>query len=185
MHDVLTTTRRFTVDEYYKMAEAGILRENDRVELIDGEILEMSPIGIRHFWSLNLLIKTIGNLLPNNIIISPQNPLRVDESNDLLPDIVLVPTDACGKHILPKDVLLLIEVADTSYEADRYIKLPLYAKAGVPEVWLVALQENAIDAFNNPKDGVYSETRRYTVGGTVQSRQLPIVVVEVAKVLGT
>ncbi len=185
MHDVFTTTRRFTVDEYYKMAEAGILSEDDRVELINGEIIEMSPIGIRHRNCVNTLNRFLNKLLPDDFIVSVQNPVRLGDREEPVPDIAVTQSDAKRRDFVPADILLLIEVADTSYETDRYVKLPLYAKACIPEVWLVALQENAIDAFNKPKDGVYTEQYRYALGHTIQSKQLPIVVVEVAKVLGT
>ena len=185
MHDVLTTTRRFTVDEYYKMAEAGILSEDDRVELINGEIIEMSPIGIRHRNCVNNLNRILNNLLPETYIVSVQNPIRLGEREEPVPDIAVIQSEARGRDFSPADVLLLIEVADTTREYDERIKVPMYAAAGIREVWLVALQDNAIVAYRNPERGTYAEVHRYESGKTIQPQQLPIVTVEVARVLKT
>ncbi len=177
------TQRKFTVDEYYKMAEVGLLNEDDRVELIDGEIIQMSPIGTRHFKCVNRLNKLLSKLIPDNLVVSVQNPVRIDEGNEPQPDVAIVPDDSDAKHIFPKDVLLLIEVADSTYYEDRNIKIPMYARAGIPEVWLANLPKNTIEAFSNPVNGSYTEIRLVNVSDKLQSRRLPSIVIEVGKVL--
>jgi Uma2 family endonuclease len=145
MDDVLATVdvrrRRFTVEEYYRMAEVGILTERDRVELIEGEIIEMSPIGFRHAFCASTLITRLTRAIGDRAHIWPSNPVRLFPDTEPQPDVTFIhgPLSRYSEHPGPADVVLLIEVSDTSYRFDRYVKLPLYACAGVPEVWIVDL----------------------------------------------
>src|ERR671938_544657 len=139
---VQVAKRCFSVDEYYRMGEAGILTEDDRVELIEGEIIEMSPIGSRHAACVNRLNTLLGRHLRQTAIVSVQNPIRLDAYSEPEPDVALLRPRADyyeSGHPTPADALLIVEVADTSADYDRIIKLPLYAKAGIPEAWLVDL----------------------------------------------
>lgn len=176
-------TRRISVDEYYKMAEVGILKPDERVELIDGEIIQMSPIGIRHRNCVNNLTKILNSSLPDEFIVSPQNPVRIDEDDEPVPDIAVVKASAIHKEFVPEDVVLLIEVADTTYTYDRTVKLRKYAAAGIPEVWIVNLTQNVIETFNNSRADAYIETKMFNVNDQVKPRQLSSVVIEVARVL--
>ena len=152
--------RLFTVDEFHRMAEAGILGEDDRVELIEGELIEMAPIGSRHAACVNRLVKLLSATEP--LLLSVQNPVSLGPRTEVQPDVALLrPRDDyyASAHPGPRDVLLVIEVADTSADTDRTVKVPLYAKAGVPEVWLVDLVAGRIEVFRRPSSGAYAEAR--------------------------
>ena len=143
---VQASRRLFTVHEYYRMAEAGIFGEDDRVELLSGEIVEMTPIGSRHAAAVSRLIHVFTARLSGTAILRVQDPLRLDNYSEPQPDLAIVRLrqdfyrDA---HPDAADVLLLIEVADTSGDIDRTVKIPLYARSGVAEVWVVDLQDQA------------------------------------------
>jgi Uma2 family endonuclease len=150
---VQLTRRRFTVDEYYQMAEAGILNEDDRVELIDGEIVEMPPIGPGHSGSVDKIYRTLFRAYDDIAQIRSQNPIRLDQYNEPQPDFSLLKHRADSyrsAHPGPDDVLLVIEVADTSLRTDRDIKLRLYARFGIQETWLVDLQHNLVVVAREP-----------------------------------
>lgn len=149
----LSQSRLFTVDEYYAMAQAGVLKPDDRVELIGGEVLEMSPIGSRHAAHVNRLNRWLALALGEQVIVSVQNPVRLDDFNEPEPDLaVLKPRDDfyADAHPGASDVLLLVEVSDSSLVFDRKIKLPLYASHGIPEVWVVNLIEGVIEVLREP-----------------------------------
>jgi Uma2 family endonuclease len=150
--------RQFTVTEYDRMIAAGILQEHDRVELIDGEILEMSPIGSRHAACVNCLNTLFTRQAGDAAIISVQNPIRLNDYTEPEPDIaVLKPSDDfyVTAHPTVEDILLVIEVAETSLEYDREIKIPRYAQAGIPEVWLLDLQHQLVMVYTQPKNDAY------------------------------
>ncbi|MEK7702599.1 MAG: Uma2 family endonuclease [Nitrospirota bacterium] len=145
--------RAFTSDEYHRMGEAGILSEDDRVELIEGEIIQMSPIGKHHASCVNRLNRILNMELGALAIISVQNPIRIGNFSEPQPDIVLLKprTDFYAEQApTAEDVLLLIEVADTSIEYDRTVKIPLYAAANISEVWIVNLQEGQVEVYSEP-----------------------------------
>jgi Uma2 family endonuclease len=150
--------KRFTVTDYYRMAETGIIHRDDRVELLDGEVRVMSPIGSWHAGVVMRLHSLLAKKLGDAAIISVQNPVRLGEFDEPEPDIaVLRPRDDfyTRSHPAATDVLLIIEVADTSLDYDRDEKLPRYAAAGVPEVWLVDLAAEAIERYCGLRDGIY------------------------------
>ena len=152
------TRRRFTVCEYYQMAKAGILTEDDRVELIDGEIVEMSPIGRRHAACVDRLTRWFVDHFGHAAQVRVQNPIHLDEHNEPQPDIALLRPRAdyyASGHPTPADLLLVVEVAETSAALDRRVKLPLYARSGIPEVWLVDLDQEAIVAYRDPTASGY------------------------------
>src|SRR5438105_616378 len=134
--------RRFTVDDYYRMGKAGILTEDDRVELLDGEIVEMSPIGSPHAGGVTRCMRVLTRLLGDWAVVAVQNPVRLGPLSEPQPDVAVLkprPDLYADSHPTPKDVFLIVEVADTSATADRQVKLPLYARAGIPEVWLLVV----------------------------------------------
>ena len=164
--------KRFTVDEYYQMAEVGILEYGDRVELINGEIIKMSPINSPHGGHVNRLNSLFNNLLGTNVIVSVQNPLHIGEYSEPEPDIMLLkPRDDfyTQQHPEPEDVLLLIEVSDSTLVLDRKIKLPLYAQAGVVETWLVNLVNKQVEVYTNPVGGKYQQKQVFK-----REEQLPL-----------
>ena len=150
--------RRFNVDEYEQMGRAGILGEDDRVELLDGEIVEMTPIGLRHADCVNRLARSLVLTFDDVAVILVQNPIRLSDRSEPQPDLALVHRRAglyASSHPRPSDILLIVEVADTSIESDRRVKVPLYARGGIPEVWLVDLNQDTVTAYRDPRRGGY------------------------------
>lgn len=148
--------RRFTVDEYRRMAEAGIFSEGDRVELIEGEIVEMTPIGRRHFFCVTTLTHLLVNGVGDRALVSIQNSFRLSGRSEPEPDVAVLRRrpDYRSVDVGPDDVVLLIEVADTSLEYDREVKLPVYAQAGIPGVWIVDLSGERVEVYRRPgRDG--------------------------------
>jgi Uma2 family endonuclease len=179
--------RSFTVAEYRRMVEAGILSEADRVELIDGEVFEMSPIGTRHAACVGRLTRVLTLLLQHAALVWVQNPIRLDNYSEPQPDLVVLkfrPDFYENSLPTPEDVLLVIEVSDTTLEYDRRVKAPLYARAGVPEVWVVNLPDERVEAYADPAGGDYQTVNSYVRGEELQSRTLAALRVSVAEVLG-
>jgi Uma2 family endonuclease len=152
--------RRFTVDEYHRMAEVGILGPDDRVELLDGEIVEMSPIGARHAATVTRLEHLFHRLVGDRAIVRGQNPVRSDQYSEPEPDLALVTPRAdfyAEGHPAPRDILLIVEVSDTSLGYDRLRKVPNYARAGIPEVWLADLSMNRVERYREPSGDAYAD----------------------------
>ena len=169
------TAHRFTVDEYHRMGEAGIFHEDDRVELIAGEIVEMAPIGSDHSWVVTRLARLFDRAC-GDLIVWSQNPVILSFEDEPQPDLVLVkpvPHLYRRAHPGPDEVLLVIEVADTSLPFDRDKKLPRYALAGIPEVWIVDLRGDRFLVFRAPKGGAYEERLIVSSGEQVSPLALP------------
>ncbi len=150
----------FTVDDYYKMLDDGIIKPTDRVELIKGEIIKMSPIRSPHSGMANLLAEELMTNVRGRYNVAVQNPVRISDSSEPEPDLSVLKyrKDRYSlRHPRPKDVFLIIEVADTTLQKDREIKEPLYADANIQEYWIVNLQEHQIEVFKNPRNGNYQE----------------------------
>ena len=181
------TARRFSVDEYYRMGRAGVFHEDDRVELLDGQIVEMSPIGPGHAGCVRALTSLLTRLVAGRALVSVQNPVRLGEHSEPQPDVALLVPRADAyrtAHPQPKDVLLVIEVADASLEHDRDVKVPLYAAAGVPEVWLVHLAEDTATLYRDPVGGRYATLRTAGRRDTLTALRLPDLTLRVEDVLG-
>ncbi len=180
------TTRRFTVEEYYRMAEAGILGEDDRVELLDGEIVQMSPIGSRHAGTVDRLGEALRQGAGTQAVVRVQNPIRLSETSEPQPDLCLLRPRAdyyTGRHPGPDDVLLVIEVADASLRYDRDVKIPAYARAGVPEVWLFDLTGRRIYAYREPSGDGYRSVTELKAGDELSLATLRAVRVRASEVL--
>lgn len=180
-------TRPFTVDEYYRMAEAGILHEDDRVELIRGAIVEMSPIGSRHAARVDRLSTEFHTRLISRAIVRVQGPVRLSPNSEPEPDILLLRPRSdfyAAAHPGPADVLLLVEVADTSLEYDRGEKLALYAEAGIPEVWIVDLAHEVVEVFRQPDAGSYRRQDVFGRGASLAPEAFPDAVISVDAILG-
>lgn len=176
---------RFDIDEYHRMIEAGILTENDRVELIDGEIVEMTPIGSPHAGCVDALTRALVLGLGESAWVRIQNPVTIAPHSEPEPDVVVARARSEGyasSHPEPGDVLLLIEIGDSSVTFDRGIKVPLYARAGIREVWLVDLTEGAIDAHREPGAEDYARCERVT-GGVLSPLAFPDLELPVAAIL--
>ncbi len=178
------TRHRFTVEDYQRMAEAGILTEGDRVELIAGEIIDMSPINERHSGGVTALVDVLAELVGRQVSIHVQNPIRLGQSAMPQPDLALLKRGRYQRrHPTPDDILLVIEVSDSSRDYDRYTKLPLYAAAGIREAWIVDLVAEVIERYTEPREGRYQQVTRAGRGETITSTVLPAIVVPVADIL--
>jgi Uma2 family endonuclease len=179
--------RHFSVAEYYKMAAAGVFTEDDRVELIEGEIVEMSPIGSRHAACVGRLTKMLERLAGDQAIVWVQNPVQVSDYSEPLPDVALLKRRDdfyAQANPQPPDVLLIIEVADSTVEYDRNIKMPLYARAGIPEVWLVNLPKETVEIYAAPLEGEYREIRLVKRGEALSAKSVPNLTIDAGAVLG-
>ena len=179
--------RRFTVAEYYAMADAGILSENDRVELLDGDLIVMPPIGDWHAGGVKFFNNTMLPKLLGRAMIAVQDPVRLDEHSEPQPDVTLLQwRDDFHRngHPGPGDVLLLIEVADSSIEFDRTAKLAAYARAGIPEMWIVARPERRVEAYTDPTGDSYATVRHFGPGESIAPQAFPDIVLEVARIIG-
>jgi len=179
--------RSFTVDDYYRMAEAGILSENDRVELLEGEVVEMSPIGSHHAACVDRLNWLLNQARDLDLIVRVQNPIRLSEYSEPQPDVTLLrPRDDfyAEAHPKPADVLMVIEVADTSLEIDRKVKLPLYAEAGIPEAVIIVLPEQIIELHAKPGAGQYQVVKTLRRGDYLESESIPNLRLSVDAILG-
>ena len=177
---------RLDVGAYYKMAEAGILTSPHRVELIDGEIFDMPAIGSPHAAITNRLVRHFARAVAEGLtLVSVQNPLRLDAYNEPEPDFMLLQPradDYSASHPSAADVLLLVEVFESSLAYDRGTKLALYAKFGVPEVWIVDLLGAAIEVYREPKEGAYASRERL-ISGSLAPTLLPGIAIDVAALL--
>ena len=179
--------RRFNVTEYYRMAKAGVLKPDDRVELIEGEIIKMSPIGSPHAACVSRFASLLQTRRKLNAIVSVQNPVRLDDFSEPVPDIALLrPRNDfyAARHPKPADVLLIIEVADTSLLKDRNVKVPLYARAGIPETWLVNLPKQLIEVYFDLHNGKYRKCRKHKCGETIVSATVAGLSLKVKDILG-
>lgn len=162
--------RLISTEDYNKMAEIGMLKPDERLELINGEIYTKRPILSRHAAIVNQVNRILGRIMTNEYIVSIQNPVHLDELNQLEPDIsVLKFQDDLYVHSHPNsnDVLVVMEVSDSTYEFDRYVKLPIYANNGVPEYWLINLKEKCIEVYEDPVLNKYRINNCYLLGDEI------------------
>jgi Uma2 family endonuclease len=163
---------RFTVREFDEMGRAGIFDEDARVELLDGEIVEMTPIGDRHFLTTVRVQAAFHGAFTGVALVSTQGPVRLGKRSEPQPDVALLRLGITGVPST-EDVLLLVEVADTTVELDRRIKMPLYARAGVREVWLVDLRRDVVEVYRDPTRGGYLSVRVARRGESIDPEALP------------
>jgi Uma2 family endonuclease len=179
--------KRFTTQEYEQIAAAGVFAENDRVELLEGEIVEMSPLGPLHSACVDRLNRLLQRQVKDAAIVRIQSPVRLGQHSEPQPDVSLLQPRAdfyAGGHPEPEDVPLLVEVADSSLSYDRELKLPIYARAGIAEVWLVGLLPQTVEVFRAPSESGYGERREARRGESVAALNVPGVVLSVAEILG-
>ena len=176
---------QFAVKQFHQMAESGILSENDRLELIRGEMIDMSPIGRRHAGCVNRLVNLLIQLLGKQIVLAPQNPVELDETSEPQPDIALLkprPDFYRNSHPQPEDIFLLIEVADTTVKYDREVKIPLYAEVNIPEVWLLDVNQEVVEVYRNPLQGVYQDVQKLVKNQILSTLAFPDVHINVSEV---
>jgi Uma2 family endonuclease len=169
------------------MAEAGILGERDRVELVEGELVAMSPIGSLHAGTVNALNRLLVGAVGDRGLVAVQNPIQLDDRTEPEPDVaVLRPRADDYRSVIPGpgDVLLVVEVADTSLDYDRAVKAPLYARHGIPELWVVDLAAGEVEVCRAPAGDRYASVARVGRGGLLEPALLPGVAIPAAAVLG-
>ena len=175
---------RFSVQEYYRLGEMGILAPDARVELLDGRIYDMLPIGPFHSGVETRLQTLLFGLARGRWIVRVQNPVHLDDGSEPIPDLAVVKPRAdsyAKQHPQPPDVFLLIEVAQTSLKFDRKAKLAAYARAGIPEYWIVNLKAKIVEVYREPSlAGEYGETSRSKADGTVALATFPDAMITVA-----
>jgi Uma2 family endonuclease len=174
---------RFTVDEYHRMGAAGVLPEEARVELIDGQLVEMSPVGDPHVVAVTRCGRAFAPAwVAGRLTLHTQDPLRLDRHNEPQPDLALARP---GVEAAPRpgEVLLAIEVADTSLEYDRAVKVPLYARAGIPETWVLNVRDRALEVYREPGPAGYARTATYQPNQRVAAVAFPDLVLRVVNLL--
>lgn len=185
--EALRTRHRFTVREYYGMAEFGLLDPDARVELIEGEILEMPPIGPPHAAIVTRVATTLIRRVPGEITVRAQVPIRLNDRTEPQPDISLVRSRPDGygrRHPQGEDILLVIEVGESSVSYDRIKKGRLYSRSWIPEYWLVDIPGQRLEIYRSPGPEGYTEKRELTRGDTAAPSAMPDLAVEVTDILG-
>lgn len=182
------TPRRFTVDEYHRMAEAGVFHPDERVELLDGVVITVASMGSPHAMCIVRLTDRLVPALGQRALVRVQLPLRLDDRSEPEPDLALVrrhgPRAYLTRHPAPADTLLVIEAGDSSAERDREEKAPCYARAGVPELWLIDLGADLVRVLRRPVAGEWSEARVLRRGDSVAPEAFPELELPVDELLG-
>jgi Uma2 family endonuclease len=180
------TEHRFSVKEYYRMAETGVLRPDARVELLNGKIIDMSPISPLHGGLVKRLSRLFNLKANDRWMVSTQDPVRLAEDSEPEPDVALLkpsPDDYTGRHPRPDDVFLLIEVSDSTLDYDRAEKIPAYGRAGIAEVWIVNLTNASLEVYRDPHFTGYGSKTVLGAGDHAAPQAFPDVVVNVAELL--
>jgi Uma2 family endonuclease len=177
----------FTIDEYHKMIDAGVFSEDYRVELINGIIIEMNPIGKKHSGSVNRLNNIFNKRLLDEAIVSVQNPIILNNNTEPIPDIILLrPRNDfyTNSHPKPDDAFLIIEVADTSLNYDRDAKIPQYADSLIIEVWIRNLVDDLLEVYREPENGKYKNIVFMHRGQTISPLSFPHLILTIDEILG-
>ena len=169
-------TRKFTVEEYYRMAEVGILHADERVELVCGEIVLMAPMGKPHAVGIRRVDRILQRTLDGSAIVSAQNPIHLGPNSEPEPDVAILrikEDEYLKEHPEPEDILWVIEIADSTLAYDREVKVNLYAQANVPETWIMNLVDDCIEAFTGPGPDGYANHTTYRRGERISPSTLP------------
>ena len=175
--------RQITVDQYYRMAEVGLIAPDERVELIDGEIIDMAPIGSDHVGVVIRLTRLLGQAVDGKASLSVQNPVRLSDRSEPEPDFAVLrfrDDDYSSAHPSPADTLLIVEVSNTSERYDRQIKLPLYAAHGIPEVWIISIEQQSLTIYRSPDNNRYQHEQTTQAPGNVSLFALPDISVDLS-----
>jgi Uma2 family endonuclease len=178
--DVERARRRFTIEEYEKMAATGILAQDDRVELIEGEIVEMSPIGAPHMAAVAALTRLLISHVGERAWLWGQGPVRIPPRSIPQPDVALLrPRSYRREDATTADALLFIEVADTSLQYDRTVKLRLYAQAGIPEYWVVDVNTDTVEVYRSPSGEQYATRQVLARGESIAPLAFPDAIIPI------
>ena len=184
--EVVLHRHRLTVDEYHRMAETGVLAPEARVELIEGELVDMASIGTRHAATVKRLLRLVTQAVGGRAIVSVQDPLWLSDRTETQPDLALLkPRDDFYAGAAPtgSDALLVVEVADSTSSYDRRIKAPLYAQHGVPELWIVDLDAGCVRIMRTPQDGEYRDVTTTAAPGRIDIKAVPGATVDLVALL--
>jgi len=179
--------KRFTVDEYHRMAEAGILRPQDRVELIDGDVIQMSPAGHRHRVRVLRAATLFGRAFGDRALVSCQSDLKLNEWTEPQPDISILQPRAdfyAARDWTPEDVIFVLEISDTSLRYDRHVKVPLFAAAGVREVWIEDARNDVLYIYREVRNGAYAVSLQHHRSDVVSASGFPDIQFSVDDLLG-
>ena len=174
--------RCFSVAEYHAMGKAGIFAPDERVQLVDGEIFRMPPIGDWHASSVDIFANLFPPQLDGRAIVRIQNPVRLDAGSEPEPDVALLrwrDDFYQSGHPGPSDVLLVVEVADSTLDFDRNQKLSAYAHAGIPEVWILSRNDGRVEAYTDPAEGGYQRVRYVGRGESISPQAFPDIALDV------
>ncbi|MEO7318749.1 MAG: Uma2 family endonuclease [Chthoniobacteraceae bacterium] len=176
---------RFTVKEWHRLGEAGLFEESDRVELLDGEIIIMSPMGNRHAFAVVNLIDLFGENNRRRFLVAAGNPVEADNHSEPLPDLMLLPRSHknAKRHPISREVNLIVEVAESSLTHDRGRKLRKYAKTGVPEYWIVNLKQDVLEVYRAAKGEEYLDQTVAKIGDTISPQGFPDIAVAVSEII--
>lgn len=179
-------TKKFTIDNYEKMIDRGIFTPQDNLELINGEVIEMSPIGIKHATTVLRLTNVFPLLFQNKALVSVQNSIILNDYSQPEPDLVLLKKrDDFYEQKRPtsEDIFLLIEVSDSSLKYDREIKLPLYAENNISEVWIFNLNDDVIEVYSQPQNNYYQQQQIFTKKDTISCSAFPKIALELKQLI--
>ena len=181
----LATTYKFTFDEFYRLYETGVIDSKDRIELLNGELIIMHAIGYRHAQAVTNLNAYLSEQSRRRYMISPQNPVVLEEYSAPQPDLVVVPWSRrkANRHPTPSEVFLIVEVADSSLQYDREDKMRAYAACGVTEFWILNLEDDVLEIHRQPADGRYRELLTIPSGGTASPLAFPDVAIALADII--
>ncbi len=159
---VNTQIRPITIDDYHRMIETGIIHEGERIELISGQILNMAAKGTRHTVTTTRLLRELLALIGQRAIVHCQEPITMPDNSEPEPDVTIAKwrdDEYLGSHPVPADIILVIEVADSTLGFDRNTKAPLYASAGISEYWIVNLVDDRLEIYTQPEGDIYTNTQ--------------------------
>ena len=177
---------RWSVDDYYRLAEAGVFNEDSRIELVEGEVVDMAPIGSKHAFSLNKLTRLLYPKLESRFVVRIQDPIHLDDHNEPQPDLVVaLDRDYSAGHPRAADILLVVEVADSTLVYDRDVKLPLYARHGIPQCWLLDVNAGTLTVFQEPVDGRYRQVASIRDMDGVEIGEVTLAATDLCRLLDT
>lgn len=179
--------KKFTVGQYHQMIESGILTDRDHVELIQGEIIEMSPVGRHHAACVDRLTELLVLKLFRKALIRVQSPILLSDNSEPQPDLSILQRREDfynAGHPTPNNIFALVEVSDSTIEFDRDVKVPIYAQEQIPEIWLVNLNNTQIERYCQPIDDTYQQRQIFHLGETLNFQAFPDVPIEVNQVFG-
>ena len=179
--------RKFTIDEYHNFIETGVFKPEERIELWEGEFVEMSPIGKRHAGIVAALTAYFNHLLYQTAVVWAQNPIILNDFSEPQPDLALLRRREDfyrDENATAKDVLIVMEIADTTLKYDRDVKFPRYAASGIEEAWLIDLENDRVEIHSQPTEFGYSLVKILHRRQTAESTVLPQIKISVGEILG-